>query len=421
MKQADSDSLIYSLAMMTLLAPFGAALADGGFLVRTAEEARVKVSSDAQKALVVWEAGTETLHVRSSFHGPVAEFAWVIPVPARPKVERSDWKLFTAAEQATRPEVVVVRTRFVHGGCTCASGAVPEQSAPQQTTVRRIESLDIRELHVEVLAADDAGGFVSWLKANGYAVGQSAEAVLGDYVRRRFFFVAVRVRETGFWARLKTSGGTVAGELTPLAISFPAAKPFYPLAISAISTAPENELLLLVAADRRLEAAEYPCVEMTSPDLERGISSLPWGKERDKALRNPDLALAVKAANQRLGRPTLVVEKVADMAWSGPEHRRFAPAKGRPGEQSARITRFHAILNAGEMMDVTFAGARENRLFEGQFIIDLDKERRGPRRTSAGLALTGLATTAALCGGPRRRRWLRCGAAGLLVAALCCL
>jgi hypothetical protein len=421
MRRVGIKILILPLALGTLGSTLVPALADGGYLVRTFEEKQTRVSSDAQKALIIWEGGTETLHVRSSYRGPAAEFAWVIPVPAPPKVERSDWKLFTAAEEATRPQIVVTRTRFVGHGCGCSTTAVPDQSGPVETGVRRLDSLDIRELHVEVLAASDAGGFVAWLKTNGYAVSTNAEPVLEDYVQRKFFFVAVRVREAGFWATLKTPGGVVTGELTPLAISFPAAKPFYPLAISAISAAPENELLLLVAAGQRLEAAEYPCPELTSADIRRAVTGSREGGANPKSFKNLNLAPAVKTVNQRLRSQGLVVETVADLAWSGPEHRRLGPVRDRPGEQIIRLTRFHAVLDPAAMRDITFRDAKENLLMGGRFLINLDDEWRRPGLAPAGLFLAGLGMAAVASGRPRRRPWLRCAAAGLVLLGLCCL
>ncbi len=409
-----------ALVFAGLLAPLPMAVADGGYLVLARNEATVKVSSDAQRALVVWEAGRETLHVRSSYRGPAAEFAWVIPVPARPKVERSDWKLFAAAEAATRPEIVVERLRFVSGGCGCSTTAVPEQNAPVQAGVRRLESLDIRELHVEILAADDAGGFVGWLRANGYAVGPAAGSVLDDYVKRRFFFVAVRIRESGFWAGLKTTDQQVKGELTPLAISFAADRPFYPLAISAISAAWENELLLLVAAGRRVEPNEYACAEMTSQDVRQAVLRLGEDTARSGTLKNLDLSAAVKAAERRLDRPGLIVEKVTDLAWTGPEHRRFKPFKGRGGEPTTRLTRFHALLQPGEMKDITFKDAAEDVPFPGRFLVRLGRKGWEPAPAPAGLLLIGLATTLAARAHPRRP-WLRLAACGLFLAALCSL
>ncbi len=181
------------------------------------------------------------------------------PVPARPEVKRSDWAAFKSAEKLTRPEVLVVTGyRMRSKGLSCSVGAEADvKSVPLDLGVRRLATLEIRELHVDVLAARDGRGFVAWLRRNGYAVDEKAAVVLDDYVKKGFFFVAVKMRESGLWKRMKTRDGVIAGTLTPLAITFPSPKPFYPLAISAISSAPENELLLMVACEKRVAPAQY--------------------------------------------------------------------------------------------------------------------------------------------------------------------
>ncbi len=94
------------LAALALLLMAAKAMADGFVVVkRDVGSVEAKPSSDAQRALLVWRDGKETLHLLSTYRGPAADFAWVIPVPTRPTVQRSSWQLFDAAEAATRPLV----------------------------------------------------------------------------------------------------------------------------------------------------------------------------------------------------------------------------------------------------------------------------------------------------------------------------
>ncbi|MHC4643440.1 MAG: DUF2330 domain-containing protein [Planctomycetota bacterium] len=81
------------ILLITIIISFRAEtlLADGFMLlprITYGYTGKEKISSDAQKALIVWHDGRETLHVKSSYSGPATDFAWIIPTPARPTVLR---------------------------------------------------------------------------------------------------------------------------------------------------------------------------------------------------------------------------------------------------------------------------------------------------------------------------------------------
>lgn len=354
-----------------LLCESGSTLADGGFVVTTTyitymEE--MSVSSDAQKALIVWDKKRETLHLQSSFKGPATDFAWVIPVPARPEVKRSDWRLFEMFEELTRPVVkVTVVSRRVGSATTDQPDIAATEELPAE--VRQLESFDIRELHIDVVEANDAGGFVRWLRDNEYSVGKETEPILEGYVAKGFYFVVSKINRESLWAKVKGMTKIVSGGLTPLAITFDAEKPFYPLAISAISSAPENELLLLTLAPQRLEPMEFGCTELNNADIEHALFYARPLIDR-RAFAGPiDLAEAVKAAQQRLARPGLVVECAAKMVRPRGRYKKsLSPHKFSAGG-GVYITRFHGILRPAEMRDITFVPAAWNHIFDGRFHI----------------------------------------------------
>ena len=408
------------------------ALADGVMFVPVVEKGEVKVSSDAQQALIAWKNGRETLHVRSTYRGPAVDFTWVIPVPGRPEVKRSNWHAFKSAEKLTRPEIMVqTGYRMVSKGLGCSAGAEAQvENVPVDLGVRRLETLQIRELHVDVLAAQDGGGFVAWLRKNGYAVNDKAVVVLDAYVKKGFFFVAVKMRKSGLWARTKTRDGAVAGSLTPLAISFAAEKPFYPLAISAISSAPENELLLMTACDKRLQPVQYRTTYLAREDV-RFLVEAPKGSDRRTGpLDDLDLKPAVKAAARRQSGAALIVECVADLAWS----KQFSDTMVSPGSRLAgarvRVTRFHAVLTPGQMRDITFVPAEKNEAVSRRIFIDLSgTNRRGPPpgTTSAGGTVNAamwmvtlmFAVVAAFLTHREARRWCLRAAMLAVIIALC--
>lgn len=142
-----------------------------------------KPAQSAQQAALFWIGGTETLHLRSNYTGPSSDFAWVIPVPARPTVTQSSWTAFEAAEQATRPVVIVHYGEEQHGGlglgCSSGGSATDVDARLQSRGVVVLDSLNIMQFHVDILVATEGGGLVQWLRENNYAVPEKAADVPG--------------------------------------------------------------------------------------------------------------------------------------------------------------------------------------------------------------------------------------------------
>jgi len=433
-------------AAAALVLASAAALADGVLVVvRSRGERETRVSSDAQRALLVWREGKETLHLRSTYEGPAADFAWVVPVPARPTVERSSWELFTQVEEATRPRLDLISVTYHKSLCTCAAGrGTAETVGAAESAVALLESLDVAEFHVDIVHARDGGGFVSWLRARDYRVDEKAAPVFQQYVDKAFYFVAVRIRE-GAVGEATGGKGVVSGGLTPLAIAFETASPFYPLAISAISSAPENELLLLTVTPWRAAPDGWDWAWLTDRDVQAGLGGgevlHAWrrsqggcGSGKEQAVEAPavDFAPAVRAAQQGLRQPALVrVCEIGDR-WPLRDGGAPADAEPQPAGQPIVLTRFHAFLKPEHMQDLTLRPMtpqdewpdgpvhrmsrqpRPGRTSQ-DYYIEVSTA-RSPRPVQTALAAVGLAL--AMVGISRRRGGLRSAGLLLLLAAM---
>ncbi|MBL7153689.1 MAG: DUF2330 domain-containing protein [Phycisphaerae bacterium] len=417
----------YSLALLitaTAISANEAVLADGCMLlprISISYTGKARVSSDAQQALLMWQGGNETLHVKSSYRGPATDFAWVIPVPGRPTVERSSWDLFEQAEKATRPQVTVEKAEVFRGlniGCSAPATKVDTETLP--TGVREIETLAIRELHIDIVQASSSGGFLRWLDNHQYVVTARAKPIFQEYIDKGFYFIVTKIDKSSAWARRKDVTETVSGGLTPLAISFATERPFYPLTISAISSASENELLLLCAARERLEPVEYTSTDLSIEDVEDTIG--PIVRKTGNALVSTalDFAPAIKAAQGRMAEPGLVVESAIEMAW----HSKAAPKLVRKGSRTAgesvRVTRFHAFLKPQQMRDITFVRAEQQQLLGGRFHIPLRSRYKAHLGTnvSAWIMLLGLCSATASRRKARRRGRFQTLALGLLLLGM---
>lgn len=65
-----------------------------------------EVAMPDQRALVAWRDGVETLVIESAFVGTGADFAWVVPLPAKPEVEAATRGTLASMAALMRPVVI---------------------------------------------------------------------------------------------------------------------------------------------------------------------------------------------------------------------------------------------------------------------------------------------------------------------------
>ncbi len=230
------------------------AFADGGFFTRRPLPGRVlgtaQVSSASQKAVIIREGDGEVLLLQTTYAGPAAEFAWVIPVPGRPTARdvfpaspEFINAIFVATQPAIETHITDPLSRYGHGeamglrpgGPPGPGGAGLALLAPRVTVWERIE---VGDYDVAVLSATGAAVLIDWLNENGFAFPLEAEQITASYVERQWYFVALRIRPG------LQQEQPVLQDVKPIGIRFPAKQLTYPLEISAVS-APENTSLLL--------------------------------------------------------------------------------------------------------------------------------------------------------------------------------
>src|SRR5205823_524819 len=61
----------------------------------------------------------------------------------------------------------------------------------------RVKVLEVKTVgayEVAVLSAEDASGLDHWLESNGYSVPQGKSALIDEYIRKGWYFVAARIQ-----------------------------------------------------------------------------------------------------------------------------------------------------------------------------------------------------------------------------------
>jgi hypothetical protein len=147
-------------------------------------------------------------------------------------VSLGDREDFAAIDRVTTPERVEEydwwTLRGIGDGAT--AGAPPEV----------LDVVQLGPIEATTLAASDTAGLQTWLADNDYALSPAVTDLLGGYVDRGWYFVALKL----------TGDAPLDGGLDPLRFTFASDTLVYPLEMSRAATSPQT-VRLFVFADHR--------------------------------------------------------------------------------------------------------------------------------------------------------------------------
>ena len=186
---------------------------------------RAFINEPEQKAVLFFSKGKEDLIISPSYEGPSSNFAWVIPVPARPKVEILKGAIFHELAKLVAPKPAALR-----------GGGMIQKGAP----VTLLERKTVGAYDVSVLSATDGQALMKWLTANGYYLSPQDLPPVQSYVKEGWTFVACRIKVP------EQAKGLRTGTLAPLQLTFPAKLPIYPIRLSSANPKPFSVLIYLV-------------------------------------------------------------------------------------------------------------------------------------------------------------------------------
>jgi len=294
--------------MLVLLA--GIALADGAFFMTEEQwkqnRERSLINEPEQKAVVYFSKGTEQLVISPSYEGPINSFAWVVPVPAKSKVDILTGSIFHELAKLTMPKP---------NEHMIAKSAAPTGAAPQSVTV--IERKTVGAYDVSVLSATDGKALLRWLQANRYHLTDEALAPIRSYVKEGWTFVACRVKVPG------SAHGLSTGTLAPLRLTFKARKPVYPMRLSSANPKPFYVLTYLVLPSNEI-GGKPDSIRMTGQSY--GPTDTRWSATASGYFWNrrhyPTLAKLGRGEMQIYVKKCYVSprECTADFIWSPPIH-----------------------------------------------------------------------------------------------------
>jgi len=186
----------------------------------------------AQEAIIIFHGGeaagqaTEEIILKVSVQGDLSEFAWVVPFPNPPEIEREDAKLFRELFDYARAG----RRRPMKKPGTKADS---DQAVPSKG-VEVISRKTVGNYDTAVVREHAAGALNQWLTKEGFQPLEGAEDVIGFYREKGYAFACMRVSD----AQLVKDR---AVELHPLRFSFKTGGRdgiYYPMKMTGLQTAP---------------------------------------------------------------------------------------------------------------------------------------------------------------------------------------
>ncbi|MBU0612858.1 DUF2330 domain-containing protein, partial [Patescibacteria group bacterium] len=171
---------LYILTLFALILP-QLAMADGMLMPLP----NYWVQETAQKAVIFYDGGVETMVVSITFQGDAENFGWVIPAPSKPTITKGSDELFTSLEELTRNYFVFSDDSNRYD--------ILSQGGLEEKTVTVIETKQIEYYEVTTLSATDKDALTEWLNDNGYSYPSSASYILNSYIENGWFFVAMKI------------------------------------------------------------------------------------------------------------------------------------------------------------------------------------------------------------------------------------
>jgi len=196
-------------------------LADGGLIP---PPNRYVYETD-QRAVIFYENNIETLILSVKFQGNAEDFAWIIPTPNKPEVEKSNVELFSSLKELTQIQEDNRGVLLEYGF----------NSLGQSDALKHIEIIETKKIayyDITVLRANDENALNEWLNENGYKFPSSGDYVLKDYIDNNWYFTAVKI--SGEYLSNNLNQATRNGDLIPLSLQFNTSKIVFPLKISSI-------------------------------------------------------------------------------------------------------------------------------------------------------------------------------------------
>ncbi|HLX57742.1 MAG TPA: DUF2330 domain-containing protein [Ktedonobacteraceae bacterium] len=142
----------------------------------------------AERLIFAVNAGQVTLYEQIHYTGSPKDFAWVLPVPAIPKVDTASISLFQELDQQTAPRF------FQNASPSCESGTSGAPAPASVGAVNVYSSGAVGPYNYSVISSNNPQALTLWLTGHNYKIPVASQAEMRPYIAAHMFFLAMRLQ-----------------------------------------------------------------------------------------------------------------------------------------------------------------------------------------------------------------------------------
>lgn len=213
-------------SLLILLFLLSATSVQAGFI---ATSETTHIAPTKFQALIVHDGKIETLYNSLTFNAnplTLENFAWVIPVPGKPEVERTKKDIFINLEEITKEKFA--KSNFLEA-------LFYFDIEEQEVLGTSIFTRPIDSIQYEIISPEDGvEQLESWLNEFGYMIPKSGKPLLTSYEEKGWYFVAIEMNALHLEYDARDSLTLTGAHTFPVKITFPSNEIIYPLALATI-------------------------------------------------------------------------------------------------------------------------------------------------------------------------------------------
>ncbi|MFN8635019.1 MAG: DUF2330 domain-containing protein [Chloroflexota bacterium] len=284
---------LVALLLVLAISP-GAAGACGGFFC-----SGVPADQAAERIVFTMDDGTITTYVQINYTGSADEFAWILPMPAVPKVDTADMTMFRDLDRLTQPVYIGPRPPDCLQRRMPIPAAAPAgvaRSDGSGTTV--LASGEVGPFGYHVVTSPDPMDLVQWLRDNKYHIEDEMIPLVKQYTDDGMVFLAMKLKP-----------GKQTTDITPVKLTYDARLPTIPLRLTAVAATPDMPVIVWIFAKDQTQSLNY--TPITIADSEVKFSPFGGNDYRQTVVRAVDQA-GGHAFVTELAQPTSALRPPSD-------------------------------------------------------------------------------------------------------------
>jgi hypothetical protein len=246
---------LVALVLVLAVAP-GPAGACGGFFCGP-----IPVDQAGEQIVFTMDEGTITTYVQINYVGKAEDFAWVLPLPAVPKVETAEMAMFRDLSRLTAPQYLPPAPP------DCLRRPMPAMAQPSagraaESSTTVLASGEVGPFGYHVVTSPDPEDLVTWLRDNSYHITDEMKPLVRVYTDEGLVFLAMRLKQN-----------QNSSDIVPVKLTYESSIPTIPLRLTAVAATPDMPVTVWTFAKEPVQTLNY--VPITIADSEIRFS--PFG------------------------------------------------------------------------------------------------------------------------------------------------